>query len=244
MMNSLLDSSKSYLYLTKNDFLKGFGEQSTVIVAKDYKNIRFNFEGSSEDSVASSLLLSNQKQVVLKNVHIVGDVLRPTQLKLVNTEKRNSDSNLLFCLDDMDKDLEKKQSAKAKTSSKQKLRAINHTLNSIGLFRRRLKMKKFLDLEDSEREKLATCVLDFDRFKDKSMFHFINEKRLVLPKDYEQADFDFITLNEPPDSEYEQNYSQEASSIHDLFDIEIADPPVEDATEEYEMEYLEDDEDA
>lgn len=235
MLKASLESSKSYLYLTKNDFVNGLGHQKTVIVAKDYRNIRFNFEGSGD----SSLLLSNHKQASFRDLHIIGDVLRPTQLKLVNSDpKQSSDSNSLFCLDNMvdEGDTDADGSARSATTHKHKRCAIGQNLN-ISLFRRRLKLKKFLELEESEREQLATSVLNKDRFKDKSLFHFINEKQLVTSRDYDEADF--INLSEPPDTDYEQSYSQQAPSIHDLFDIEVENP-LED-TEEYEMmEYLED----
>jgi hypothetical protein len=243
LLNNSLQSSKSYFYLTKNDFIKGFGEQKAVMIVKDFKNIRFNFDSGNDDN---SLLLSNHKQAMLRDVHIIGDVLQPTQLKLLNSqEKQSIDSNLLFCLDedmdDDDEDLKEKKSAKAKISPKLKQSAIGQSLN-INLFRRRLKTKKFLELSESERTQLATSVLDVDRFKGKSIFHFVNAKQLVQPNDYFEPDF--ITLTEPPDTEYEQNYSQHAPSVHDLFDIPVDEQLSLEDTEYEMMEYLDDEEDA
>jgi hypothetical protein len=242
LLNNSLQASKSYFYLTKNDFVKGFGEQKVVMIVKDFKNIRFNFDSGNDDN---SLLLSSHKQAMLRDVHIVGDVLRPTQLKLLNSQaKQNIDSNLLFCLDedmDDDEDLKEKKSAKSKFRPKLKPSAIGQSLN-INLFRRRLKPKKFLELSESERTQLATSVLDVDRFKGKSIFHYVNAKQLVQSNDYEEPDF--ITLAEPPDTEYEQNYSQHAPSVHDLFDIPV-DEQLSLEDNEYEMmEYLDDEEDA
>lgn len=95
-----------------------------------------------------------------------------------------------------------------------------------------------MELSESERAQLAKSLLDVDHFKGKSIFHYVNAKQLVQPNDYQEPDF--ITLTEPPDTEYEQNYSQNAPSVHDLFDIPV--DSLEDT--EYEMmEYLDDEED-
>lgn len=179
-LNISLDANKTFLYLTKNDFIKAFGDR-TMIVAKDFQTIKLHFNADSE-----SLLLKNQKNLAVKSVEILGDVLRPTELKLVNTNpKQDSDSSLLFCLDEMTSD--DGESQKSKSHPKRKRCAIGQSLN-INLFRRRMKVKKFLEMEESEKTELAT-VLDFDKFKDKSLFHYINEKKLVEPLDYEEPDF-------------------------------------------------------
>lgn len=231
MMNKSLESSRTFLYITKNDIVEGFGHDQTLLIAKDFKCIKISLDSGNDNS----LLLNNHKQATVKNVHIIGDVVRPTQLKLVNSDsKRNSDSNLLFCLDeDMASDEDTFNKPSEKVYSKHKVSAIGRTLN-INLFRRRLKVRKFLELEKSEREKLATSVLNFDRYNGKSIFHLVDDKQLVLPKDYDEPDF--IALSEPNDTVYEQSYSREAPSVYDLFDIEIDDP-----VEEYSMmEYLDD----
>lgn len=214
-MNTSLDINKTFLYLTKNDFIKAYGQERTVLVTKDYKKFKFNF-----NTVNDSLLLNNQKNARVRNVEILGDVIRPTQVKLVNLQsKPDSDSSLLFCLDEMDVDDEETEEIKSEEPKTSKPCAIGKLLN-INLFRRRLRAKKFLELEQSEREKLAT-VLDHDRFKDKSLFHYISEKNLVTQSDYEEPDF--ILLSPPSDSDYEQSYSLDSPSVHDLFDIEIED---------------------
>jgi hypothetical protein len=211
-LNSSLNVNKSFMYLTKLDFVKAFGLDRTLIVAKDYKNIRLNFHSDND-----SLLIKNQKNLSVKNVEIIGDVLRPTELKLVNLQnQQNIDTSLLFCLDEMANDEEASQITPI-CPNKQKPCAIGSKLN-INLFRRRLKAKKFLELDETEKASLAK-VLDHDRFKDKSIFHYIRDKQLVSPSDYENPGF--IPLSQPSDSDYEQSYSQEAPSVHDLFDIEV-----------------------
>ena len=214
-LNTSLDINKTFQYLTKNDFISAFGRDRTVLVIKDYKKLTFNF-----NTVNESLLLRNQKNAQVRDIEILGDVIRPTQVKLVNLQpKLDTDSTLLFCLDKMavnDEETDEKKSADPK---KRKTCAIGKLLN-INLFRRQLKAKTFLELEQSEREKLAT-VLDHDRFKDKSMFHYISQKQLVKQSDYEEPDF--IPLSPPSDTDYEQNYSLNPPDVHDLFDLEVND---------------------
>jgi hypothetical protein len=207
-----LDVNKTFMYLTKADFVKACGLDRTLIVAKDYKNIRLNFHSDND-----SLLIKNQKNLTVKSIEILGDVLRPIEMKLVNSQhQQNDDSSLLFCLDEMASDEEESQFTPIHPKKQQPC-AIGSRLN-INLFRRRLKAKKFLELDEAEKATLAK-VLDHDRFKDKSVFHYVRDKQLVSPGDYENPDF--IPLSQPSDTDYEQSYSQEAPSVHDLFDIEV-----------------------
>lgn len=239
-----LSSSNSFQYLTKPDFDTAYGCEETVLIAKDYKQIKFNFECDPHES--NSLLLNNQKETELRDVHILGDVLKQAQLKLVNSQvKLNSDPNLLFCFDDMASDDEKSEKEKNLSSLKKLIKKKkNYAARSqnLNLFRRRLKYVKFWDTEDDEREKLAATILDVDKFKDKSLFHFINEKQLVQLSDYTEPDF--ISLSPPVDTSYESNYSEEAPSVHDLFDIDIDTSKIDyepETAQEYEMmEFLED----
>ena len=245
-----LSPSKSFCYLTRNDFISAYGKEQTVLIAKDYKQIKVNFESNNQET--NSLLLSRlayaPKEAELQDVHIIGDVLRPTQLKLVNTEARQTnDSCLLFCLDnipsDDDHEPEAKTSSGVETTDVKEKRQKTSRSKQLNLFRRRLKPKSFMDLDESEREQFASKVLERNNFKDKSLFHFINEKQLVSSLDYSEPNF--ITLDQPPDSEYEENYSSIAPNIHDLFDFYVE--PLEnfyelEEPEDYAMveEYLED----
>lgn len=231
-----LNTNKSFCYLTKNDFIKAFGTDRTVVIAKDYKSIRFNFE--VESGGTSSLLLNNYKETELRDVHVIGDVVKPTQLKLFNSipVKSIPDPELLFCLDEMASDDEEADA----TMKSPDVKKFSSRAQNLTLYRRRLKYKKFIDLDEDEQEKLATSTLNFNKYKNKSMFHVINEKKLVHPSDYEEPDF--ISLTEPPDADYEPNYSSSPPSVHDLFDIDIQiEAKAEDGFEpvEYEMmEYL------
>lgn len=160
--------------------------------------------------------------------------------------KQNCDSNLLFCLDDMesDEDNEKEKRVNVVKQSLKKQRKFAERSQNLALFRRRQRQKSFLELEEDERQKLAATVLENDKFKNKSMFQYIKEKQLVTPSDYEEPDF--ISLEQPIDTEYEDNYSIEAPSIHDLFDFDIEKLQFqyEGNEEDYEMlEYIEEDED-
>lgn len=243
-----LTTSKSFCYLTKNDFLTAFGTDETILITKDYKQVKFNFESNSPES--NSLLLNSHRQAELKDVHIIGDVLRPTQLKLVNSEaEQNNDSSLLFCFDTIPSDDDEPEKARTAPAVQRIISRRNKKVPwwslRLNLFRRKFKPRRFLELAEEEREQLASRVLDVDKFKDKSMFHFISSKQLVSPSDYIEPDF--INLNPPPDSEYEQNYSSIAPNIHDLFDLDVDplseaefdDPDIID--NDYEMvEYLED----
>lgn len=220
-----LNTNKSFCYLTKNDFNKAFGSDRTVLVMKDYKAIKFNFEDETEGT-----------GFVLRDVHVIGEVVRPTQLKLLNTAVKSiPDSELLFCLDEMTIDEEE-----ADKKLKSPVKKFMSVAKKLPLFRRRMKCKKFLELDEDEREKLAATTLTFDKYKNKSMFHFINDKKLVHPSDYEEPDF--ITLTKPAELEYE-NFSSSPPSVYDLFDIDIKTdliPENDFEPIEYEMmEYLE-----
>lgn len=222
----MLQNNKSWGYLNKHDFVTAFGEDSSALVLKNFRNIKFNFESCFRSC---------------RDVQVTGDVVRPVQLRLVNMAAiQSSDLNRLICLDDMESDENKKTST---TAVPKKHRQYPERSQNLNLFRRRQKLKKFLDLEEHEREKLAVNALEIDRFKDKSMFNFILENQLVTPDDYENPAF--ISLEQPIDAEYEDNYSIEAPSVHDLFDIRIDRLDVHyNNDDDYEMlEYIEEDED-
>jgi hypothetical protein len=51
----------------------------------------------------------------------------------------------------------------------------------------------------------------------------------VLLSDY--SELDFVTLEAPPDANYEENYWSEVPSVHDLFDI-VVDPMADPLTSE------------
>lgn len=238
-------ASKSYCYLTRSDFAKAFSDDETVLVAKDYNSVKFNFETNS--GASSSLLLNNHRDSKLLNVHILGEVTKPVQVKLVNCNSNEScDSNLLFSLEDMlcdDAVKKEKKSSSAVITVKRKVKQTPRSQN-LHLFRRTMKYRKYLELTDEERKNMAKVVLDCDKSKDKSLFHTIDEMNMLSPSDYIEPDF--IELEQPVDVDYEDNYSQIAPSVHDLFDLDIEsvnlDANSEEGMEYYVTEYLDEDE--
>lgn len=207
-------SNSSYCYLSRLDFTKAFGSNSTLLVAKDFQNIKVQIPKEPSRTVQYFTKEQNASRI-----QILGDVIRPVQLLLVNSgTKQSFDSNLLFCLDDMASDDE---SSQEKVKNKREVKACKKLKNAgqylnLTLFRRRMKCKSFLELDETEREAMAS-VLKYDKFKDKSRFHYIMANKLVHPSDY--VDPDFKEVNPPVDVDYQYNYSCEAPSVHDLFDL-------------------------
>lgn len=222
-LNSL-HSSRSFHYLTKKDFVKAFGSEDSVLVTKDFMKVNFNFETHMQN---------------VPSVHILGEVLKPIQMKLVNSnEKMNGDADLLFCLDE---NVDDEDSAKVKKSPEATAirKSFSSRAKNLNIFRRRLKAKTFLELNEEERSKMASIVLNRNLTKDKSKFKQINDLQLLHPSDYSEPDF--ISITQPIDTDYQPNYSQEVPSITDLFDIDSEDAEYEILdTDYYEMEYLED----
>lgn len=233
---ALMQSSiaKSYCYATKSDFITAFGADETVLVVKDYRLMKFNFESNHTDE--SDVLPS---AVSLRDVQISGSVVRPVQLKLVNSDGRQTYSNLLLCLDSMESEEDEtkdKNPTGTATIRKPKQHGTARSLN-VNLFRRRMKAKKFLELELNDREQLAKVAMSNNHYKDKSLFYYVDRKQLVHQSDYENPDF--VSLSPPNDTEYENSYSRTAPSIYDLFDIPVNPLPT---TDDYEMlEYLDED---
>lgn len=227
--------SSSYCYLSRLDFTKAFGSSSTILVAKDYQNIKVQIPQHTPKLVQS---ISRKKNAAF--LQIIGDVIRPTQLLLVNSGAQQSfDSNQLFCLDEMASDDESSQeqvSTQSVIKTFKKSKSSSRCLD-LTLFRRRMKCKAFLELDETEREAMAT-VLKYDKYKDKSRFHFISHNKLVHPSDYVEPDF--MTLDEPVDTVYQYSYSIEAPSIHDLFDLPTDSEDIIYDPDEYE-EYLDED---
>lgn len=224
-------TSSSYCYLSRLDFTKAFGANATLLVAKDFQSIRVQIPKNPPKNVQFYSLEPGL-------VEILGDVVRPVQLLLVNSDAKQSfDSNQLFCLDDMASDEESSQEKVKEPHSEKprfKPKSIGGFLNTT-LFRRRMKCKSFLELTETEREAMAS-VLKYDKFKDKSRFHYILHNKLVQPSDYVDPDFKPVDL--PVDVDYQFNYSLEAPSVHDLFDLATDSGDI--AYEDYE-EYLDED---
>lgn len=228
-------SSSSYCYLSRHDFTKAFGSSSTLLVAKDYQDINAQILQH-----VPKLVQSNSQKKNAASLQILGDVIKPVQLLLVNNSgaKQSFDSNLLFCLDDMASEDESSQKkVKGKHPVKILKKSNSGRFMDLTLFRRRMKYKSFLELNETEREAMAT-VLKYDKFKDKSRFSFVSQNKLVHPSDYVEPDF--MALDLPVDTDYQYSYSIEAPSIHDLFDLPTDSEDIIYEPDEYE-EYLDED---
>ncbi|CRK93057.1 CLUMA_CG006480, isoform A [Clunio marinus] len=233
-------SSKSFCYLTKDDFIAGYGGAQTVFVVQNSKVLNFILGNEQKD--VHSIHLSNH---IPRDVHILGDVLKPIQIKLLNTEgneKDKHDSDILEHV--MDVDSEKSDGQEITRTIIKRRSHCRRRIKTLPLFRRRLKTRTFLDLEIVEKEKLASSLLKLDRFKDKSLFHYITVNKLTEPLELSQPSF--IDIRPPPEIEYEDNFSLSPPSVHDLFDKQIEPLPkfyFGENDGDYEvMEYLEDEE--
>lgn len=209
----LLAFKKSYAYVKKLDLMKAFGRNSTTLVVKNHRNIKLIFD-ADHDNEATTIKTS------IPQVFIISNIVKPIQLKMINSQK----SDKLAIIDEsqqmMLNDICGNGSADENpTQTNEKSSLIKNKIlkpsNRIRLFTRGIKQKSFLDQDKCELKELAENVLTYDRYKGKSKFFFVNDKRLVFPSDYTCPDF--IDINSPND-EYEDNYSIENPSIHDLYD--------------------------
>lgn len=206
-------SNKSYLYVTGSDIKNGFDKNSSVLVAKDFKNIKLYFQTESEDSN----LISN-----LPQVYISGFLVRPVQLKVVNTEKADAsptklDHETLEMLNSTVTEVDTKNHLTAERMAFDG-KAILKPSNQLRLFKTGLKQKSLIDLDRNEVKLLAEKVLSFDKYNGKSKFQYVSDKKLVFPEDYTSPDF--IALS-PQADEYEDGYSIESPSVHDLYDLNV-----------------------
>lgn len=196
-INALM-THKSYCYLTQPDFLNAFGEDETVLIARKARQ----FE----------LILDEQKGRY-SSALIRGNVVHPVTFLMVNDEKKtisNNEKDIGGSIDEQDE----MKTQKLFTEEGPK------NIDSILLFRRRLRTKSMKELSKDELEKIARNVLTRNRHKDKSKFSYVSENRLVHDEDYTNPAF--LQINQPADTEYEDNYSEEAPSIHDLFDLNVS----------------------
>lgn len=228
---------KSFCYVTQSDFVDAFGEEQTVLVAKDFRFMKFHFDTDLDEDVLPQKFFNNSGDTCFRDIQISGSVVRPVQLKIVNSQ---FDASRLLCLDRLrnedDHIKEEPMTSTRKASRKPKVYSTKPLY--INLFRRRLKARKFLELEPEEREKLAEVALKNYRFEGKSLFNYVNSKQLVRQIDYSEPGF----VDVAPLNDYEENYSSTAPSVYDLFDIPFEPLP---SAEDFEMlEYLDDDEDS
>lgn len=207
MNNAALKTHDSYLYLTRQDFLNAFSKNRSLLLLKDYKNIKVIIEDPDESNNSTSL-------------HVLGYIVKPITCKLVNNE--NSDKPLPMiedigielqsnnCCSDDNEIVDQKM-----FNSQKELKKTDEVI----LFKRSIKPKSYLENDPIENEKLSKNILSHDQYDEKSKFFYVCKNNLVHDNDY--IDPDFIALNPPPDTDYYENFSTETPSIHDLFDCDI-----------------------
>jgi hypothetical protein len=201
--------SKSFAYITRNDFKTAYGRTNSVFVAKNVKKI----------------FVDRDEELEHPFIFLLSEVHNPVHLQLVNTEpkKSNKSANSLLCH-------EKLTSEKIhKFPRPEDFKRLKH-IDRITLFRRRVRCKKFLEIDEKEREEIANVVLNRTNSEN-------SKKRTCVDNDEEIIDPDFIQINHPVDYDYYDNYSSEPASIHDLFDFDVE--PMVFLEEEFIHDYIE-----
>lgn len=206
--------SKSQLYLVRNDFRTAYGRTNSAVIAKNVKKLFVD-----RDEEANPFLL------MLSEVH------NPVQLQLANTDPKKSttkSARSLLCHEKLTND-----NGISKMPRSEDFKRLKHT-GRLTLFQRRLRWKKFLEIDEKEREEIARIVLSRP-----------NQKSILNEDNEDSTDPDFLPITHPVDYEYFNSYSSEPASIHDLFDLDVE--PMVFMDEEFvhhyiEEEHLEDDE--
>lgn len=195
-----LEAEKSYCYLTQPDFIKAFDKNDTILITKDSKQFKFVFPDEDD---------ANGRPIVL----IQSEVVRPVKFLMVNSERKTVSRLGRKDLMTINKALNELESPEVdlnlentKTPSK---------IDEILLFRRRKRVKKFTEHKEEELEELAEKLLSMKETSVKSKFQLAIDKQLEYP------DPDFMEIVQPVDAAYEENYSFEAPSVHDLFDLDV-----------------------
>lgn len=171
---------------------------------------------------------------------MLSEVHNPINLQLVNTApikaRRRQEANMnLLCDEKLPVDTKVKRSKSSKFIKK------SNQTDRMTLFKRRMRVKKFIEMTKEERESLANVVLSRQKSNDQS--HFISHSEDTS----NSTEAEFISIGHPVDFDYFENYSTEEASIHDLFDLDVDAPDQRfedfELVESYiEEEHLEDDE--
>lgn len=201
MNNESLSSENSYKYLTKTDFIDALGAENSVIVVKDQKYIKIVLDAEGS-----------------KSVQIFGFVVKPVTVQLVNNNGLDDQSVPLSELGVSDMDSQDEE-AESNDVTILKGRGVLTKSEELLLFKRLRKTQSFIECDTALNEQLSMNLLARDKYKDKSKFFYIKDNQLVHDSDYEQPNF--IKLEPPSDADYDENYSAEAPSIHDLFDYTV-----------------------
>lgn len=197
-LNALM-TSKTFCYLTQTDFMQAFEQDQTILLAKDLQKIQF-------------LIDEEPPAVVIK-----GSEIRPIKFLAVNNEiesiKRLSNDDIEKLNNDNYDEIYDDSTSHFSTKTKFK------KTDEIVLFRRKVPSLLLVDHDKSELTQIASRVLTNNRFKGKSKFHFVNEHNLGVD-DNDYSDPAFMQIDHPNDVDYNENYSIEAPSVHDLFDMD------------------------
>lgn len=190
---------KTFCYLIQPDFLDAFDQNQTVLLAKDFQKFQI-------------ILDENPPAIMLK-----GTEVRPIRFLMVNNDNESFNS---ICKEDIAKindDVKEflDDSSPGQFESRTKFKKTDE----IVLFRRKLSSKSLYKHDSSELEEISSKVLKNNRYRGKSKFHVVNDSNLFLDSDY--SDPAFLQLEHPADVDYQENYSVEPPSIHDLFDMDV-----------------------
>lgn len=206
-LNALM-AKKTFCYLIQPDFMDAFNQNQTVMLAKDFQKFQ--------------IILDENPPAIL----IAGTEVRPVKFLVVNNENESfnsiSEEDIAKLNDDVKELFDDLGEGQFESRTKFK------KTDEIVLFRRKLSSKSLNEHDSSELEEIASKVLKNNRYKGKSKFHVVNENNLLLDSDY--SDPAFVKLEQPTDVDYEENYSIEPPSVHDLFDMDVL--PFDDSQKE------------
>lgn len=194
-LNALM-TNKTFCYLTQADFMEAFEQDQTVLLAKDLQKFQ--------------IIMDHSPPAVM----FKGTEVRPVNFLVVNNEKESinsiSDEDIAKMNQD-DEELFDDSQFESRTKFKK--------TDDIILFRRQMSSKSLNDHDQSELSQIASKVLTNNKHKGKSKFYIVNENNLILDSDL--SDPGFVQLDHPSDFDYEENYSIEPPSVHDLYDIDV-----------------------
>ncbi|CAH1718554.1 unnamed protein product [Chironomus riparius] len=165
MNNASLRTQDSYLYLTRQDFINAFSKNRSILLLKDYKNIRVIVEDPEATNCSS--------------IHVLGFIVKPVTCKLVNNE--NSDKPLPT-IENLDIDSISNNNndidfvdPKMFDSHKELKKS-----DDVILFKRSIRPKSFLETDSLEYEKLSENILSHDQYEDKSKFYYNRHQYMIF----------------------------------------------------------------
>lgn len=204
--------NKPFAYVTRNDFRAAYGRTHSVFVAKNVKK----------------MFVDRDEELEHPFLFLLSEVHNPVQLQLVNTDPKSNkkSTNSLLCHEKLSND-----QTTHKFPRPEHFKRLKH-IDRLTLFRRRVRCKKFLEIDQKEREEIANVVLNRKNSDKSKMGSSANDDNEDI------IDPDFIQINHPVDFDYFDNYSSEPASVHDLFDFD-AEPMYIFTEEEFIHDYIE-----